>query len=107
MELRSSVITKECVLVSCSANRIVRFYCFEQQLSAPYLIHVPTHFADSVGESTTLTMKKGDSDTNRSDLNKNNIIKATLDHLSEEDHKALEAYHKEVDEIFLSCYKVT
>jgi hypothetical protein len=52
-------------------------------------------------------MKKGDSDTNRSDLNKNNIIKATLDHLSEEDHKALEAYHKEVDEIFLSCYKVT
>jgi hypothetical protein len=38
-------------------------------------------------------MKKGDPDTNRSDLNKNNIIKPTLDHLSEEDHKALEAYH--------------
>jgi ABC-type oligopeptide transport system substrate-binding subunit len=53
-------------------------------------------------ESTTSTMKKGDPDTNRSDLNKNNIIKPTLDHLSEQDRKALEAYHQEVDEIILS-----
>jgi hypothetical protein len=52
-------------------------------------------------------MKKGDSGTNGSDLNKSNIIKPTLDHLLEEDCKALEAYHKEVDEIFLLCYEVT
>jgi hypothetical protein len=52
-------------------------------------------------------MKKGGPDINISDVNKNNIIKLTLDHLSEEDHKALEACHKEVDEIFLSHYEVT
>jgi hypothetical protein len=39
-------------------------------------------------------MKKGDLGTNGSDLNKNNIIKSTLDHLSKEDRKELEAYHK-------------
>jgi hypothetical protein len=48
-------------------------------------------------------MKKEDPDTTGSDLNKNNIFNPTLDHLSAEDRKALEAYHKEVDEIFLSC----
>jgi hypothetical protein len=54
-------------------------------------------------------MKKGDPRTNGSELNKNknNNIKSTLDHLSEEDRKAIEAYHKEVDEIFLSRYEVT
>jgi hypothetical protein len=52
-------------------------------------------------------MKKGVPDTNGSDLNKHNIVKPTLYHLSEEDHKTLEAYHKEVDEIFLSRYEVT
>jgi hypothetical protein len=31
---------------------------------------------------------------------------SSLDHLSEEDDKVLEAYHKEVDEIFLSHYEV-
>jgi hypothetical protein len=60
---------------------------------------VRTHFGDSAGESTTPTMKKGDSGTNGSDLNKSNIIKSTLDHLSEEDLK--------VEEIFLLCYEVT
>jgi hypothetical protein len=80
---------------------------FEQEFPTLYLIHVPTHFDDSVGESTTSTIKEGDSGTNRSDLNKNNIIKPTLHHLSEEDRKVIEAYHKEVDEIFLSRYKVT
>jgi hypothetical protein len=39
-------------------------------------------------------MKKGDPGTNGSDLNKDNIIKPTLDRLSKEDHKVLEAYHK-------------
>jgi hypothetical protein len=52
-------------------------------------------------------MKKGDPSTNDSDLNKDNIIKPTLDCLSREDRKALETYHKEVDEIFLSRYEVT
>jgi hypothetical protein len=64
-------------------------------------------FGDSIGESTTSTMKKADPGTNGSDLNKNNIIKPTLDHLSKEDRKALESYHKLVDEIFLSRYEVT
>jgi hypothetical protein len=68
---------------------------------------VPTHSSDSAGESTTSTMKKGVSSTNGSDLNKDNIIKPTLDHLLEEDHKTFEVYHKEVDDIFLSHYKVT
>jgi hypothetical protein len=82
------------------------FFCFEQELSTPCLIHVPTYFGDSAGDSTTSTMK-GVPDTNRSNLNNDNIIKHTLDHLSEEDRKVLEAYHKEVDEIFLSRYEVT
>jgi hypothetical protein len=46
-------------------------------------------------------MKNGFPGTNGSDLNKDNIIKPTLDHLSKEDRKTLEAYHKEVDVIFL------
>jgi hypothetical protein len=50
---------------------------------------------------------KGVPNTNGSNLNNDNIIKHTLDHLSEEDRKVLEAYHKEVDEIFLSRYEVT
>jgi hypothetical protein len=64
-------------------------------------------FGDSVGELTISTMKEGDPNTNRSDLNKNNIIKPTPEHLSEVDCKMLETYHKEVDEIILSCYEVT
>jgi hypothetical protein len=68
---------------------------------------VPTHFVDSASELTTSTMNKRGLGTNGSDLNKDNIIKSTLNHLLEEDRKALEAYHKEVDEIFLLCYEVT
>jgi hypothetical protein len=52
-------------------------------------------------------MKKGDPSTNGSILNRNNIIKPTLDHMFEEDCKVLQAYSKEVDEIFLSHYEVT
>jgi hypothetical protein len=52
-------------------------------------------------------MKKDGPSTNGSNLNKSNIIKPTLDHLSEEDRKVLESYHKEVDEVFLSRYEVT
>jgi hypothetical protein len=51
-------------------------------------------------------MKNGDPDTNGSHLDNDNIIKHTLDHLSEEDRKTLETYH-EVDKIFLLRHKVT
>jgi tRNA A37 threonylcarbamoyladenosine biosynthesis protein TsaE len=44
-------------------------------------------------------MKKGGSDVNGSDLDKNNIIKPTFDTLTEEYRKALETYH-------YSCYEV-
>jgi hypothetical protein len=80
---------------------------FQEGASAPCSIHVPTYFGDSIGESTTSTMKKGDPSTNGSDLKKSNIIKPTLDHLSEEDRKAFEAYYKEVYEVFWSHYEVT
>jgi hypothetical protein len=73
----------------------------------PCSICVTTHFDDFARESTTSTMKKGDPGTNRSDLNKDTIIKPTLNHLSFEDRKALEAYHKEVHDIFLLRYEVT
>jgi hypothetical protein len=52
-------------------------------------------------------MKKLGPDTNVCDLNKNNIMKPIFDNLTEEDRKALEACHKEVDELFLSPYEVT
>jgi hypothetical protein len=68
------------------------------------LIHLPTHFGDSAGESTTSTIKKGGPGTNGSDLNKDNIIMATFDNMMEE---ALVAYDKEVDELFFSHYEVT
>jgi hypothetical protein len=57
-------------------------------------------FDNSARESTTSTMKKGGSGTNESDLNKDNTINPTLDHLTEKDHKTLEAYHKKVDDLF-------
>jgi hypothetical protein len=70
---------------------------------------VATHFADSTGESTishTSSMKGGNSDTNGSDLDKNNIIKPTFDTLMNEGRKALESYHDDLDELFYSHYEV-
>jgi hypothetical protein len=52
-------------------------------------------------------MKGGNSGTNRSDHNKNNIIKPPFDTLTEEGHKTFKAYHADVEEPFLSCYEVT
>jgi hypothetical protein len=66
---------------------------------------VPTHFGNSVGESTTScmsSMKKGSSSVNRSDLDKNNILKPTFDTLMKEDRKALEAYLADLEEPFYS-----
>jgi hypothetical protein len=49
-------------------------------------------------------MKKGNTSNNKSDLDKNNIIKPTFDTLMEEGRKAFESYHVGLDELFLSCY---
>jgi hypothetical protein len=51
-------------------------------------------------------MKKGNSNTNGSDLDKNNIIKPTFDTLTEEGRKGLENYRADLDELFYSCYEV-
>jgi hypothetical protein len=52
-------------------------------------------------------MKKKNSSTNGSNLNKNNIIKPTFDTLMEEGSKALESYRADMDELFYSRYEVT
>jgi hypothetical protein len=44
--------------------------------------------------------------TNGSDLDKNNIIKPTFDTLTEEGHKTFEAYHANLEELFLSRCEV-
>jgi hypothetical protein len=51
-------------------------------------------------------MKKRSSGINGSNLDKNNIIKPTFDTLTEDDHKALEAYRADLKELFYSCYEV-
>jgi hypothetical protein len=53
------------------------------------------------------SMKGGNSRTNGSDLDKNNIIKTTFDTLTDEGRKALEAYHADPDKLFYSRYEVT
>jgi hypothetical protein len=60
-------------------------------------------------ESTSHTsiMKGGNSGTNRSDLDKNNIIKPTFDTMTEEGHKSLEAYRADLVDLFLSRYEMT
>jgi hypothetical protein len=52
-------------------------------------------------------MKGGNSNTNGSDLDKNNIIKPTFDTLTEEDRKVFEAYHANLEELLLSRCEVT
>jgi hypothetical protein len=51
-------------------------------------------------------MKGGNSGTNRSDLDKNNILKPTFDSLMEEGRKAFKAYHTDFEELFLSHCEV-
>jgi hypothetical protein len=70
---------------------------------------VVTYFSDSAGESTTSitsSMKGGNSDTNKFDLDKNNILKPTFNTLMEEGRKAFEAYCVDLEELFLSHCKV-
>jgi hypothetical protein len=52
-------------------------------------------------------MKGGNSDNNGSDLDKGNILKPTFDTLMEEGRKAFEAYHANLEELFLSYCEVT
>jgi hypothetical protein len=54
-----------------------------------------------------LSMKGGNSDNNRSDLDKGNILKLTFDTLTEEGHKAFEPYRANPKGIFLSRGEVT
>jgi hypothetical protein len=52
-------------------------------------------------------MKGENSSNNRSDLDKNNILKPTFDTLTEEGHKAFQAYQANFEEQFLSRGEVT
>jgi hypothetical protein len=52
-------------------------------------------------------MKGGDSSRNGSDLDKSNILKTTFDTLMKEGRKAFEAYHANLEEIFLLRCEVT
>jgi hypothetical protein len=53
------------------------------------------------------SMKGGNFGSNRSNLNKGNIIKPTFDTLMEEGRQAFEAYITDLRELFLSCCEVT
>jgi hypothetical protein len=52
-------------------------------------------------------MKSRNFDNNGSDLNKNNILKPTIDTLMEEGRKEFEAYRTNLEEFFLSHCEVT
>jgi hypothetical protein len=70
---------------------------------------VATYFGDFAGKSTnssTLSMKGGNSSHNGSNLDKGNILKPTFDILTEEGRKAIEAYHANLEELFLSRCEV-
>jgi hypothetical protein len=53
------------------------------------------------------SMKGGNFNINGSDLDMNNIIKPTFNTLTEEGHKAFEAYRADLKELFLSHCEVT
>jgi hypothetical protein len=52
-------------------------------------------------------MKGGNSDNNRSNLDKSNILKPTFNTLTKESHKVFEAYCADLEELFLSRCEVT
>jgi hypothetical protein len=52
-------------------------------------------------------MKDGNSGNNRSNLDKGNIIKPTFDTLTKEGRKSFEAYHTNLDKVFLSRCEIT
>jgi hypothetical protein len=51
-------------------------------------------------------MKGGNSGSNKSDLDKGNIIKYTFNTLTEEGRKTFEAYRTNLEELFLSRCEV-
>jgi hypothetical protein len=53
------------------------------------------------------SMKGGNSGNNRSGLDKGNILKPTIDILTEEGHKALKAYLADLRELFLLHCELT
>jgi hypothetical protein len=68
-------------------NQIVWFALFRAGAFVSCSFHVRTHFGDSAGKSTTLSMssmKGGNSSNNGSDLDKDNILKPTFNTLTEE-----------------------
>jgi hypothetical protein len=52
-------------------------------------------------------MKGGNSSTNTSNLDKNNILKSTFDTLMEEGRKVFESYRANFEELFLSHHEMT
>jgi hypothetical protein len=52
-------------------------------------------------------MKGGNSGNNGSNLDKGNILKPTFDTLTEKGHKVFDAYHANLEELFLSHREVT
>jgi hypothetical protein len=91
-------------------NWTVRFALFRAGAFDSCSFHMQTHFGDFAGElntSSTLSMKGGNSGTNESDPDKDNILKSTFDTLTEEGLKALEDYYANFKEIFLSSCQVT
>jgi hypothetical protein len=51
-------------------------------------------------------MKGGNFCNNGSNLNNGNILKPTFDTLMEEGHKVFDAYHANLEELFLSYFEV-
>jgi hypothetical protein len=83
---------------------------FRAGASGSCSFRVRTHFGDSTGESatsSTSSMKGGNFGNNESDLNKGNILKPTFDTLMEEGRKAFDAYHANLEELFLLHCEVT
>jgi hypothetical protein len=65
-----------------------------------------THFGDSTGKLTTSSTKSENSSNNGSGPDKGNILKPTFNTLMEEGCKAFDAYHANLEELFLSHCKV-
>jgi hypothetical protein len=91
-------------------SQIVQFLQLRAGASGLCLFCVRTQFGDSAEESTnssTSSMKVGNSGNNGFDLDKGNILKPTFDILMEKGRKAFEAYHTNIEELFLSQCEVT
>jgi hypothetical protein len=68
--------------------------------------HILVTLLGELTTSSTSSMKGENSSNNRSDLNKNNILKSTFDILMEEGRKVFEAYCADLKELFLSHCEV-